>query len=109
MPFTMYSNAKDTPTSLVTSADSWRKCIHPGPNVNKSPWTCWPSKKRNARSLGPDSDVLAAVFLAAIAARAKSSGPRAAHGRHYSQNHHLLGIRRCFRTKRSMVMANRLP
>ena len=29
MSFTMSSNAKDTRTSLVTSADSWRKCIHP--------------------------------------------------------------------------------
>jgi hypothetical protein len=29
MPFTMYSNAKDTWTLLVISADFSRKCSHP--------------------------------------------------------------------------------
>ena len=57
MPFTMCWNAKDTRKSLVTSAGFWRKCIRPGPKVNRSRWTSWPSKKRNAKlmSLGPDS------------------------------------------------------
>ena len=57
MPFMMCSTEKDTRTSLGTSAGSWRRCIHPGPNVNKSPWTSWPSKSRNAKamSLGPGS------------------------------------------------------
>ena len=77
----------------MTSADSWRKCIHPGPNVNKSPWTSWPSEKRNAKAMSrePGSDGWAAVFLAAIAALSnKQRAMRAAHGRFIIRNNHHL-------------------
>jgi hypothetical protein len=40
--------------------------------VSKSSWTAWPSEKGNITSRGPDSHVLQAVFLAGIAARAKT-------------------------------------
>ena len=48
---TMCSNATDTRKSLGISDGSWRKCLHPGSNANKSPWTSWPSKKRNTESV----------------------------------------------------------
>ena len=39
---------------------------------SKSSWTAWPSEKGNITSRGPYSHVLQAVFLAGIAARAKT-------------------------------------